>query len=104
MKLWLVALLVLPIVVSACGPGQAQRAWACSEPEHGDYFMDELFATPEAALASVDDLSGYEPMDTEAGREYVKRDRDGAIERVVEVGSVDGRWGVIAVTSCTGFG
>lgn len=98
------AVLLLAVVATACGGVQGERDWACANPEHGDYFMEELFATPSAALASVDDEPArYRPTETDAGW-YVQRDEDGDVERVVELGSQDGRWGVVSVTSCTGFG
>lgn len=100
-----VVVLLLAMVASACAAAQVEGDWACPNPEHGDYFMEELFATPAAALASVDhEPSRYQPTATDTGRGYVKRDQEGDIERLVELQSQDGQWGVVSVSSCTGFG
>lgn len=99
-----VVVLLLAMVASACAASQVED-WACPNPEHGDYFMEELFGTPAAALASVDnEPAPYRPTDTDTGRGYVTRDQGGAIERLVELQSQDGQWGVVSVRSCTGFG
>lgn len=98
-------ILVLAMASTACAASQGEGDWACANPEHGDYFMDELFDSPAVALASVDDESTrYQPTEADTGRAYVLRDADGDVERLVELQSQGDRWGVISVTSCTGFG
>ena len=97
--------LLLSMAASACQPAEIGGNWACPNPEHGDYFMEELFATPAAALASVDDEpSRYQTAETDTGRGYVLRDQDGDVERLVELQPQGDQWGVVSVTSCTGFG
>lgn len=101
----MVVVVFLAIVANACAASQVEGDWACPNPEHGDYFMEDLFATPAAALASVDIRpSRYQATETDTGRGYVRRDQDGDVERLVELQSQDGQWGVVSVTSCTGFG
>lgn len=98
-------ILVLAMASTACAASQGEGDWACANPEHGDYFMDVLFDSPAVALASVDDESTrYQPTEADTGRAYVLRDADGDVERLVELQSQGDRWGVISVTSCTGFG
>lgn len=98
-------ILLLAMAASACQAAQGEGNWACPNPEHGDYFMEEFFPTPAAALASVDaEPSRYLPTGSDTGRGYVLRDLDGDVERLVELQSQGDRWGVVSVTSCTGFG
>ena len=102
---WVWVVLVLAMASTACATSQGDEDWACANPEHGDYFMEELSESPAAALASVDnDSTRYQPSEADTGRAYVLRDADGDVERLVELQSQGGRWGVISVTSCTGFG
>lgn len=75
------------------------------QPRARRLLLEELFATPAAALASVDDEpSRYQATETDTGRGYVLRDLDGDVERLVELQSQGDRWGVVSVTSCTGLG
>jgi hypothetical protein len=90
-------------------PGSASMAseWSCEAPDHGDYFLEELFATPEEALRSV---ATGNPDDYIVQRrvedvfEYALLGPGDVLDQLVEVLREDDQWGVLAVTSCIGYG
>lgn len=106
MTAWATVGLAMFFAAGGCAANPGASDWACETPQHGDYFMDELHDTPQDAVASVvDDPSAFTTSGDGSSREYVDRNDDGAVERLVEIQQDEGaRWGVVAVTSCDGFG
>lgn len=85
----------------------ARADWICESPAHGDHFMAELFADPDAALRSVAtvDPEAYELESRQDDQyDYVLYGDGGAVSQRVEVRREGEEWGVLAVTSCIGYG
>lgn len=85
----------------------ARVDWTCESPAHGDYFMEELFADPDAALRSVAtvDPQAYELESRQKDQyDYVLHGDGDLLSQRVEVRREGEEWGVLAVTSCIGFG
>ncbi|CAN5435415.1 hypothetical protein BH23ACT7_BH23ACT7_03680 [soil metagenome] len=81
--------------------GGQRRALACGARSIADYFLHVLYDTEEQALASVvDDPSRYERYVTEDGVIHYGLWEDGVLQRFVELGRRDGRWGVGSVEEC----
>jgi len=81
--------------------GGQRRDLACGARSIADYFLHVLHDTEEQALGSVvDDPGRYERYVTEDGAIHYGLWEDGVLQRFVELGRRDGRWGVGSVEEC----